>query len=383
MCLVYKSRLLIYDAGDTRTTWVSFWKAMALLQFGTTLVFAVPPLWNNENQPDPRLRKAQAIMGKTIHFISVISLLPSKVVSSSLLPFQSFHSTYQLAILSSNLSISPASLHARCHSIDNAFHQLLCIMYRCVAYRHPRRTTQSHTITPTSPYHPSRHFSHVHPHRATHPTPPCNILTPAVGILGTIPTLTMAYVTAPFVHQVFLQIPEHARRSRHQLLLFARSLNNPATLDSTANTKLELVTLRIFPFRKNTTAFLHELRALPSKRFRLANLEIPKNDEWAKRQREKGVWKRMLEVIAEPRYKFFVKEGKMFTQKTGVPGVWEEVAMRIKGQTNRAVKEEKRALTGPRGAIRRPAIKGPVVLKRPAKVVEEARVKRQTARSPK
>jgi hypothetical protein len=61
---VYKSRLLIYDAGDTRTTWVSFWKAMALLQFGTTLVFAVPPLWNNENQPDLNVRKGQAILGK-------------------------------------------------------------------------------------------------------------------------------------------------------------------------------------------------------------------------------------------------------------------------------------------------------------------------------
>lgn len=209
-----------------------------------------------------------------------------------------------------------------------------------------------------------------------------DILTPTVGILGTIPTLTMAYVTAPFVHQVFLQIPEHARRSRHQLLLFARSLNNPATSDSTANTKLEFVTLRIFPFRKNTTAFLHELRALPGKRFRLANLEIPKNDEWARRQREKGVWKRMLEVVAEPRYKFFVKEGKMFTQKTGVPGVWEEVAMRIRGQTTRAGKAEKKGLTGPRGAVRRPAIKGPVVLKRPAKLVDEASVKRQTARTP-
>lgn len=193
----------------------------------------------------------------------------------------------------------------------------------------------------------------------------------------------MAYVTAPFVHQVFLQIPEHARRSRHNLLPFARSLNNPATSDATANTKLEFVTLRIFPFRKNTTAFLHELRALPGKRFRLANLEIPKTEEWARRQREKGIWKRMLEVVAEPRYKFFVKEGKMFTQKTGVPGVWEEVAMRIKGQTNRAVKEERKAMTGPRGAVRRPAVNGPVVLKRPVKVVEAAKVRRQTARSPK
>ncbi|KAA8614427.1 hypothetical protein A1F94_010288 [Pyrenophora tritici-repentis] len=59
----YPSRLLIYDAGDARTTWISFWKAMALLQFGTTLVFGVPPLWNNENQPDPNVRKMQAVLG--------------------------------------------------------------------------------------------------------------------------------------------------------------------------------------------------------------------------------------------------------------------------------------------------------------------------------
>lgn len=197
--------------------------------------------------------------------------------------------------------------------------------------------------------------------------------------------MTMGYVTAPFVHQVFLQIPEHARRSRQNLMNFARSINNPANAATTANAKLEFVTLRIFPFRKNTTAFLHELRALPPMKFRLANIEIPKTDEWAKRQREKGIWKRMLEVVAEPRHKFFVKEGKMFTAKTGVPGVWEEVTMRIKGQTTREIKEEraeKAAVSGPRGLIRRPILKGPVVLKRPAKVVEEARVRRQTARSP-
>jgi hypothetical protein len=44
---------------------------MALLQFGTTLVFGVPPLWNNENQPDERVRKTQAITGKS--FLSLIA----------------------------------------------------------------------------------------------------------------------------------------------------------------------------------------------------------------------------------------------------------------------------------------------------------------------
>ncbi|KAI4941967.1 hypothetical protein J4E91_010517 [Alternaria rosae] len=263
---MYNSRLLIYDAGDARTTWISFWKAMALLQFGTTLVFGVPPLWNNENQPDERVRKMQAI---------------------------------------------------------------------------------------------------------------------TVGILGTIPTLTLAYLTAPFVHQVFLQIPTHsnyARRSRPDLLRFARSLRQNTA--ATANTKLEFVTLRIFPFRKHTTAFLHELRALPPKKLRLANIELPKSEAWIKRQREKGIFKRMLEVTSEPRFKFYVKEGRLYTMKTGVPGVWEEVAMRIQEQTVEEAEREqeigneaaKRGARAKKEAPKRPMIR-PV-----ARREGEQRVKRQTTR---
>ncbi|KAH7563574.1 hypothetical protein BM1_00621 [Bipolaris maydis] len=257
----YPSRLLIYDAGDARTTWISFWKAMALLQFGTTLVFGVPPLWNNENQPDPRLRKMQAIL---------------------------------------------------------------------------------------------------------------------VGVLGTIPTLTLAYLTAPFVHQIFLQIPEHARRSRHDLLRFASTLRkNPL---ATANTKLEFVTLRIFPFRKHTTAFLHELRALPQRRFRLANIELPKTDAWAQRQREKGIFKRVLDVINEPRFKFYVKEGRLYTMKTKVPGVWEEVAERIRDQTIvEREEQERRSRDGAVAVTRKPVVPAKRVSKPVLKVDE--RIKRQTTRS--
>lgn len=96
--VVYKSKLLIYDAGDTRTTWVSFWKAMALLQFGTTLVFAVPPLWQNENQPDPKLRKAQAILGKNCLIV---------VLSSCCYR----HEAHRNAALFSSSSIAPYYLH--------------------------------------------------------------------------------------------------------------------------------------------------------------------------------------------------------------------------------------------------------------------------------
>lgn len=190
-----------------------------------------------------------------------------------------------------------------------------------------------------------------------------------VGVLGAIPTLTLAYLTAPFTHQVFLQIPEYARRSRHDLMHFAKQLTaRPA---DTANTKLEFVTLRIFPFRKNTSAFIHELRALPSKKLRFANIELPKSDGWAQRQRAKGIWRRMLEVMSEPRHKFYVKEGRSYTMRTKVPGVWEEVARRIQEQTTAANTPTEPAKIG----ARRP------IIRRPAQpVIPQPKVKRQTAR---
>ncbi|OAL52657.1 hypothetical protein IQ07DRAFT_379518 [Pyrenochaeta sp. DS3sAY3a] len=255
---MYNSKLLIYDAGDVRTTWITFWKAVALLQFGTTLVFGVPPLWNNENQPDPNLRKFQAVL---------------------------------------------------------------------------------------------------------------------VGVLGTIPTLTLAYVTAPFVHQVFIQIPDHARRSRKDLMHFARSLN--ANSKATANTKLEFVTLRVFPFRKHTTAFVHELRALPPMKMRLANIELPKSDEWVKRQRAKGIFMRMFDVMNEPRFKFYVKEGRVYTMKTRVPGVWEEVAQRIAEQTKVEQEETEKARVS--------TSRRPIIIRPPVKLAARANsdsIRRQTSRLP-
>ena len=140
-----------------------------------------------------------------------------------------------------------------------------------------------------------------------------------------------------------------------------------------ANTKIEFVTLRIFPFPKYTSALLHELRSLPDKKRRLANIELPKDEARAKRQRAKGIFKRMIQVASEPRFKFYVKEGRLYTMKTGVPGVWEEVANRIRNQT--VVEEEvRRAEDG--------GSKNGVVVKRPVKPVVRVveRTKRQTQR---
>jgi hypothetical protein len=151
---------------------------------------------------------------------------------------------------------------------------------------------------------------------------------------------------------------------------FANSLTTKPV--ATANTKLEFVTLRIFPFRKHTSAFLHELRALPPKKMRLANIELPKDDEWTRRQRGKGIFKRMYEVISEPRYKFYVKEGRTYTMKTGVPGVWEQVASRIQEQT---VAEEASSDQAKNSKTR------PVVRRPTQPTISQERVKRQTARA--
>ena len=166
-----------------------------------------------------------------------------------------------------------------------------------------------------------------------------------------------------------MQIPEYARRSRKDLMTFARTLNSKPA--ATANIKLDFVTLRIFPFRKHTSALLHELRILPPGKLRLANIELPKTDEWARKQRQKGLVRRMLGVLSEPRWKFYVKEGRTYTMKTGVPGVWEEVSMRIREQTLAEFQSKGEAKTVVKRLAQKPLV--PVV---------KERLKRQTARTP-
>jgi hypothetical protein len=178
-----------------------------------------------------------------------------------------------------------------------------------------------------------------------------------------------------------MQIPEYARRSRSDLMKFASTLTSRP--NDTANTKLDFVTLRIFPFRKETGVFLHELRALPPRKLRIANIELPKSDAWAQRQRAKGIFKRMYDVINEPRFKFYVKEGRTFTQKSKVPGVWEEVAKRIQRQTIAEEKKREQGKTGTlatalgsSGAKRSGGVSAPV-----KPTISRESVKRQTARS--
>lgn len=86
-------------------------------------------------------------------------------------------------------------------------------------------------------------------------------------------------------------------------------------------------------------------------------------------------YRRVLEVINEPRFKFYVKEGRNYTIKTGVPGVWENVARAIQQQTSEKDMTGKMVIKVGNG--NRKGVDAPnLVSREPVK-----RVKRQTARS--
>lgn len=72
MGIEYPTELLVYDAGETRTTFIAFWKALALLQCGTCIVLITPMIYKNENQPSEYIRTVQAVGGElhTIPFVS-------------------------------------------------------------------------------------------------------------------------------------------------------------------------------------------------------------------------------------------------------------------------------------------------------------------------
>jgi hypothetical protein len=113
---------LIYDAGDARTTWISFWKAVALLQCGTTLVFAVPPLWKNENQPDVNLRKAQAILGEyCFSKLQSFSWSIARIVASSIPRFGLFFVHFVPSFQSAPFDLCLHSEPIRCFQISKGW----------------------------------------------------------------------------------------------------------------------------------------------------------------------------------------------------------------------------------------------------------------------
>lgn len=80
----YPRQLVIYDAGEMRSTFVVFWKATAIFQFGVACVWFAPLFYKNENQPDKDVRLLQTV-GSTIIFCYTCRLyLP-------IIPFRTLH----------------------------------------------------------------------------------------------------------------------------------------------------------------------------------------------------------------------------------------------------------------------------------------------------
>ncbi|ORX97686.1 hypothetical protein BCR34DRAFT_577780 [Clohesyomyces aquaticus] len=154
-----------------------------------------------------------------------------------------------------------------------------------------------------------------------------NVYGVGITIIAALPMISLSYLTAPFVKRVNLHLPNAwARTNRRTLAAFSSSL--PPT------TRLEFVTLRTFPFERTSTVQLSHLRALPSQWGRFANIRLLKPWERPAREVEmKRLWTRFVEAAREPRWKFYVKEGKAYTIMSGVPGVWEDVAKQVKRQT--------------------------------------------------
>lgn len=174
-------------------------------------------------------------------------------------------------------------------------------------------------------------------------------------------------------------VPPAARGSLTALRSFARNI--PPT------TKITFQTLRFLPMPKYTTVYAQDLRALAPRRFRFANIELPKTDEWRKKQAAKSWWRRVWDIIGEPRNKFYVKEGSMYTMRSGVPGVWETLASGIAARTNaeqatetankEAVKQEKEKSGTMLSALRKTRPAKPA---QKAEVTQRPALKRQTAR---
>ncbi|KAF2704945.1 hypothetical protein K504DRAFT_471887 [Pleomassaria siparia CBS 279.74] len=196
-------------------------------------------------------------------------------------------------------------------------------------------------------------------------------------LVAAVPMLAMSYLTAPFVKRVAIEIPDPARRSLHALLAFSRNVP-PAT-------RLEFTTLRAFPWERTTGVTMSDLRAIPAQKGRFANIELVKTKQYLEHRKKKGILMKVWEVLAEPRWKFYVKEGRSYTIKTRVPGVWENIAVAIKQQTlkeaekelERLLKMKKALKTGHKRPMSRalPAI--PIRISPP----EAPKLRRQTLRS--
>ncbi len=132
---------------------------------------------------------------------------------------------------------------------------------------------------------------------------------------GVVPMVVVSAITAPYVNAVHLRVPRFARLSTAALHRF--SLQLPP------ETRLDLTTLRMTGLPKTVGTRVSDLRVLPKRLFRLANLERIRRGP----SRESPLWASLSQLV-EPRNKFYVAEGKG-GGRSKASGIWEKVLKHI------------------------------------------------------
>lgn len=141
------------------------------------------------------------------------------------------------------------------------------------------------------------------------------------------------YCTSPWVKQIRIKLPPYARRSRGVLMRFANNIP--------PDTRLEIQTLRVIPFKRTDTVFITELQSLPRTFFTgirwFSNLKRIKTDAWRERQRHKSMWSKWVAFMNEPRWQFSTSK---VNEAKDAPGMWEIMMEGIKERTARIEAEK-------------------------------------------
>lgn len=116
--------------------------------------------------------------------------------------------------------------------------------------------------------------------------------------------LMTSFMTSPFVANIFIRLPLHARSSKDALIEFARRMPQ--------DTVLEIQKIGFLPFPRSRTLQLSELRTIRSKAV-LANLHHVPHSTAGERI---PAWKRLAH------YYLFARPTLSHWRKTPVPEIW-------------------------------------------------------------
>lgn len=135
-----------------------------------------------------------------------------------------------------------------------------------------------------------------------------NWLVPVTIALSVIPMTATYGLTAPFVASIQLSVPNAARRTKADLLRFART--------TPADTVLEFTTMRFMPFPKRVAVRFRDLKPVRTT-LKLANLETRPRGTVLPSSPPSS-----LQELQKTQKQFFVRQGDQYTRSTRAPGVW-------------------------------------------------------------